>query len=225
MNKPETPETAESPFERRFLAALRDIRAGRDPHDTLVTVTAALTTASKNAALEAGAQLVMFPKNHHVGQSRYGRMQDAFLLAGKELGLPMETKIHPGGSTSYAVLEHPRLRITLASVQKYKKNPPLHPFRRGTAVASHRPWQLELLRNIPPADNNQVVATFVFGFERNNPITPSFLEARFVSGDHYVNDCLDLLNLLKQAQTPAVEKVPGTQTPPLRKQKNFGIES
>jgi hypothetical protein len=175
--------------------------------------------------MAAGAQLKLFPKTHHVGQSRYGPMQDAFLLVGAELGLPMDTKVHPGGSTSYAVLEHPRLRITLASVQKYKMNPPLHPFRQGTAVASHRPWQLALLPNIPPPDTNQVVATIVFGFERTNRITAAFLEARFIDGGRYVNDCIDLLNLVKQAQTPEFEKLPATPTPLLKKKKNLGIES
>ena len=224
MNKPET-TAPESPYERRFLAALKDLRSGRDAKETLIAITAALVVASRDAAVTAAAQLSFFPKSHHVGQNRYGFMQDAFLKVGKELQLPMDIKRHPGGSTSYAVLEHERLRVTLGSVAKYKLNPALQPFRRRTAISRHRLWQLELLENTPPPDTNQVVATLVFGFERDNRVTPSFLEARFINDDHYVNDVVDLLALWKQTQLPRVEQVPQAPQPALRKKKNLGVQS
>jgi hypothetical protein len=224
VNKSPKTASPESPYGRRLLAILKDLRGGRDPHETLVAITSALVVASRDAAVTAGAQLTFFPKAHHVGYNRYGFMQDAFYKIGKELGLPMDIKKHPGGSTSYALLEHDRLRVTLGSVLKYNMNPPLHPFRRSSGLARFRPWQLDLLEELPPPDTNQVVTTFVFGFERSNNLTPYFLEARFIEGDHYVNEIVDLLDLWKQSQVPNVETVAPSSRPILRTKKHVGIQ-
>lgn len=224
MNKSESIVPPLSSLQRRFFAALKDLREGRDPNETLLAFASALIVASRDAAKIAESQLSIFPKSHHIGQNRYGPMQEAFFKVGKELGLPMDVRRHPGGSTSYAVLEHERLRVTIASVPSYKLNPVLQPFRRRSGIARHRLWQLELLENTPAPDTDQVVATFVFGFDRGDKVMPSFLEARFVNDDHYASDVVDLLTLWKQAQAPRVEQVPQTPQPPMRKQKNFGIE-
>jgi len=123
----------ENPIER-LKEVLRDLRGGRDADEALVAICGSLVNGSKDAVATCGAQLSMFPKAHFIGHGKYHMMQERFLQVCEELGLPAKPERHPGTSTSYATVEHPRLRITIAKVRRYDLNPRLHPFRLVTNV-------------------------------------------------------------------------------------------
>ena len=152
-----------SPDDELLFSILRDLREGRDAVETLVAIASALCAASEGA-IAIGKQLKLFPNKHLVGFNKYSQMQDAFLVAGQELDLPIIKVPHPGTSTYYAALEHPRLRLTLGHVQKYTNNPKLRPFRLNSRLAKYRPWQLSLIDklNVPP--DKQLVGTIVYGY-------------------------------------------------------------
>ena len=202
-----------------FRSIIRDLRAGRDADGALAAIASALVVASSNASIEADSQLILFPKSHHIGWNRYGRMQDALLLVGVELGLPISHERHPGGTTSYAVLQNDRLWLTIASVRKYKDNPNLRPFRSG-GMAAHHPWQLALFEPMGISIAEQLSATIVYGYERGNSATPQFIEVRFLNKNgHYMTECIDLLALLKRTHAPNIENVVEGRDSSMRKEK------
>lgn len=210
-------ETDQMPEDLLF-SALRDLRGGRDARETLVAITTALCKASEDGAV-SGRQLKMFPNTHLVGFSKYSWIQDAFLLVGQELGLPVEKARHPGrrSSTYYAVLDHPRLRITLGHVQKYGHNPKLRPFRLKSSLARFRPQQLSMIDRLRVAPGEQLVATIVYGYEQYNRVTPAFMEVRYIDEDHYMPFATDLLEMRRIASAPAIEHVADREELQIRK--------
>lgn len=213
-------ESPQNPIER-LKEVLRDLRGGRDADEALVAICGSLVTGSKDAVATCGAQLSMFPKAHFIGHGKYHMMQERFLQVCEELGLPAKPERHPGTSTSYATVEHPRLRITIAKVRRYDLNPRLHPFRLVTNVKHFRPDQIPLLPALQVALGEQLVIVIVFGYSKSDRATPAFLEARFVGKDGitFSEYRLDLLQIRKDAKKPAIESLPEKRTPTIRIKK------
>lgn len=148
------------------------------------------------------------------GQRRYFDLENDFSALGSNFPeLTVQLELHIGGGATFAVIERPDLRLTLARLLNYNDNPFARPFRRGklTQEASRRfqSGQTSFLPDDPP-NEKRLIAAICFGFEDpRNAIVPSFIEARFADMNYQcMNTYVDLHALQIEARRVPIEEVP-----------------
>lgn len=186
------------------------------PQTAQVALVGRLISVGQSVAADCESRLSLFPLPSPRGQDRYYAFQDAFLGMKGEHPIFDYCRLEPhkGGSTKFAVLDSPRLRLVLIKAASPGAAIPL----RRLAAAAH-PQQLELFREEAEL-GERLVAVLVYGYG-DDPTTPSFMVTRFVDEHQRLRrEEVDMLAVLASPVDVPVEDVADMPQTPLRRRRS-----